>query len=164
MPREKIKLIIPTFIIRHFSRSNNLICKSARILILVIHHLAPLKIFMCLIFKRELALDRENSDYFMWWGKLALSHYGGCHSGGGEASNNVSMLENRWNFLNFSALLKSHFLGIRFHLSAVLRVPPSLPQRGGGSPRDTPLDSPVFQRVSTEPIFPIILLIPSSFN
>jgi len=61
----------------------------------VIHHVAPPKFFMRLILHIKLAPDQENSEYFMILGNTALSQYGGCPSGGGEAPKNVFKLKNR---------------------------------------------------------------------
>jgi hypothetical protein len=56
---------------------------------------ATKKIFMGLILHIKLAPDQENSEYFMRLGNTALSQYGGCPGGGGEAPKNVFELKNR---------------------------------------------------------------------
>jgi hypothetical protein len=68
---------------------------------MVIHLLVPPTFFMHLIFHIKLVPDQENSDHFVRLGNIALSQYGGCPSGGGEAPKNVFNLKNKRDSLNF---------------------------------------------------------------
>jgi len=53
------------------------------------YHLAPQKIFHVFDISHKFATDQENPEYFRISGNRALSHYGGCPGGGGEAPRNV---------------------------------------------------------------------------